>query len=227
MNVKIPTDIAPGDYLCKHYNNFHQLPVSSRKCFHTVNLGPDVPVPLQSIDRWLTPANKVRAEALALHTASSSGGAQFYMTCFQITVSGSGSASPATVKLPGAYAASDPGILVDIHAAMSTYVNPGPTVYSGGSTKSAGAACAGCESTCAATSGPSGTAAVPSTTAAPTTLSTSSKTSASASTTSASGGGTNCAAKYAQCGGSGWTGATCCVSGSTCSATNQVIISIH
>lgn len=181
------------------------------------------------IDRWLTPENKVRAEALALHTAGSSGGAQFYMTCFQITVSGSGSASPATVKLPGAYAASDPGILVDIHASMSTYVNPGPTVYSGGSTKSAGAACAGCESTCAATSGPSGTAAVPSTTAAPTTLSTSSKTSAAATTTTSAsgGGGSNCAAKYAQCGGQGWTGATCCVSGSTCSATNQVINRLH
>lgn len=180
------------------------------------------------IDPWLTPGNKVRAEALALHTAGSSGGAQFYMTCFQITVSGSGSASPATIKLPGAYAASDPGILVDIHASMSTYVNPGPTVYSGGSTKSAGAACAGCESTCAATSGPSGTAAVPSTTAAPTTLSTSSKTSAAATTTTSAsgGGGSNCAAKYAQCGGQGWTGATCCVSGSTCSATNQVIVSI-
>lgn len=150
------------------------------------------------------------------------------MTCFQITVTGSGSASPATVKLPGAYAASDPGILVDIHAAMSTYIAPGPTVYSGGSTKSAGAACAGCESTCAATSGPSGTAASPSATAAPTTLSTSSKTSAAASTTTSAsgGGGTNCAAKYAQCGGTGWTGATCCVSGSTCSATNQVIMLI-
>ncbi|KAG6366008.1 hypothetical protein INS49_000184 [Diaporthe citri] len=154
MNVKIPSDIAPGDYL-------------------------------------------LRAEALALHTAGSSGGAQFYMTCYQITVTGSGSASPATIKLPGAYAASDPGILVDIHAKMSTYVPPGPTVYSGGSAKSAGVACAACESTCAATSGPSGTAALPSATAAPTTLSTSSKTSAAATTTtgaSSGGGGTNCAA---------------------------------
>lgn len=173
------------------------------------------------IDRGLTPGIEVRAEALALHTAGSSGGAQFYMTCYQITVTGSGSASPATVKLPGAYAAADPGILVDIHAPMSTYIAPGPTVYSGGSTKSAGAGCAGCESTCAATQA-SGTAVRPSTTAAPTTLSTSA---APGTTTSASsGGGANCAAKYAQCGGQGWTGATCCQSGSTCSATNQVII---
>jgi endo-1,4-beta-xylanase len=31
----------------------------------------------------------------------------------------------------------------------------------------------------------------------------------------------NCAAKWAQCGGQGWTGATCCASGSTCQASNQ------
>jgi len=38
-------------------------------------------------------------------------------------------------------------------------------------------------------------------------------TSAPATSTSPSGA---CAAKYGQCGGNGWTGATCCVSGSTC-----------
>nr|AHE13929.1 endo-1,4-beta-xylanase B [Achaetomium sp. Xz-8] len=36
-----------------------------------------------------------------------------------------------------------------------------------------------------------------------------------------SGGGSNCAAKWAQCGGQGWTGPTCCQSGSTCQAANQ------
>ncbi|CAI4218942.1 unnamed protein product [Parascedosporium putredinis] len=35
------------------------------------------------------------------------------------------------------------------------------------------------------------------------------------------GGGTNCAAKWGQCGGQGWSGATCCASGSTCQAANQ------
>ncbi|CAN8102114.1 unnamed protein product [Discula destructiva] len=107
MNVKIPSDLAPGDYL-------------------------------------------LRAEALALHTAGSTGNAQFYMTCYQITVAGTGAASPATVKLPGAYAASDPGILINIYQKMTTYVAPGPNVYSGGSTKSAGGACVACESTCTA-----------------------------------------------------------------------------
>ncbi|TVY85733.1 putative endo-beta-1,4-glucanase D, partial [Lachnellula willkommii] len=87
----------------------------------------------------------LRAEVIALHVASSSGGAQFYMTCYQLTVTGGGSASPSLVSFPGAYQATDPGILINIHAAMSTYIAPGPTVYSGGTTKSAGATCVGVE----------------------------------------------------------------------------------
>jgi len=87
----------------------------------------------------------LRAEVIALHTASSIGGAQFYVTCYQITVTGGGSATPPLVQLPGAYKAADPGIEVNIHAALATYVAPGPTVFSGGSTKSAGAACVGVE----------------------------------------------------------------------------------
>jgi hypothetical protein len=47
---------------------------------------------------------------VALHVASSQGGAQFYMSCIQLNVGGSGSASPATVSLPGAYKATDPGV---------------------------------------------------------------------------------------------------------------------
>ena len=79
VDFKIPAQLAPGDYL-------------------------------------------VRAEVIALHTAQSAGGAQFYMSCCksgslsedfmelkltlidQITVAGSGSLSPATVKIPGLYA---------------------------------------------------------------------------------------------------------------------------
>ncbi|KAH6678159.1 glycosyl hydrolase family 61-domain-containing protein [Halenospora varia] len=94
----------------------------------------------------------LRAEVNALHTASGNGGAQFYMTCYQLSVTGGGSASPALVNFPGAYKASDPGIKINIHAAISTYIAPGPTVYSGGTTKSAGAACVGVEA--AKTTGP-------------------------------------------------------------------------
>lgn len=47
----------------------------------------------------------LRAEVIALHVAGSVGGAQFYMSCYQLQITGGGSANPATVKLPGAYSA--------------------------------------------------------------------------------------------------------------------------
>ncbi|KAH9897270.1 glycoside hydrolase family 61 protein [Xylariomycetidae sp. FL2044] len=72
----------------------------------------------------------LRAETIALHSAGQAGGAQFYMTCYQITVTGSGSATPAGVKFPGAYKATDPGIQVDIWGnGFTEYTIPGPPVY--------------------------------------------------------------------------------------------------
>jgi cellulase len=63
---------------------------------------------------------------------------------------------------PGAYKASDPGIKINIHAAVATYVVPGPTVYAGGTTKSAGAVCVGVEAMTAAPA-PSATGKAPGT----------------------------------------------------------------
>lgn len=58
----------------------------------------------------------LRAEHLALHTASSVGAAQFYISCAQINVVGSGGGSPSpTGQLPGMYKATDPGILINIY----------------------------------------------------------------------------------------------------------------
>ncbi|KAI0123186.1 glycoside hydrolase family 61 protein [Xylariales sp. AK1849] len=152
MDVVIPTNIAPGDYL-------------------------------------------LRAEALALHTASGTGGAQFYVSCYQLTISGSGTAEPGTVELPGAYSASDPGILINIYQVLTTYEAPGPTVYSGGSTRSAGAACEGCESSCTAGSGATGTAS-------------------SVALSASTDGSSSCSvALYGQCGGTDYTGCTACSSG--------------
>lgn len=48
---------------------------------------------------------------------------RFYMTCFQINVTGGGSASPAGVSFPGAYSASDPGILINIYSQLNSYVS--------------------------------------------------------------------------------------------------------
>ncbi|KAK3689890.1 glycoside hydrolase family 61 protein [Podospora appendiculata] len=71
----------------------------------------------------------LRAEHIGLHSAGSSGGAQFYISCAQLSVSGgSGSYSPKKlVSFPGAYSASDPGILINIYYPVPTsYTPPGP-----------------------------------------------------------------------------------------------------
>ncbi|KAF2278383.1 glycoside hydrolase family 61 protein-like protein [Westerdykella ornata] len=78
----------------------------------------------------------LRAEIIALHSASKQGQAQFYMGCAQINVSGSGSSTGGqTVSFPGAYSANDPGILVSIYNAQGQptgngqpYKIPGPAV---------------------------------------------------------------------------------------------------
>ncbi|KAF2031779.1 hypothetical protein EK21DRAFT_62484 [Setomelanomma holmii] len=144
----------------------------------------------------------LRAEAIALHSAAGVGGAQFYITCYQITVTGSGTTSPSGVSFPGAYKATDAGIQINIYQNLATYVAPGPAVISGGTEAVAGKV------------GSAVTATGGSPAATPT-----STTSAKPATTSASGGTEGCTvAKYAQCGGSGFTGCTTCASGSTCQA---------
>jgi cellulase len=85
----------------------------------------------------IAPGNYLlRAEIIALHSASKSMGAQFYMGCAQINVSGSGSTTgSSTVSFPGAYGQSDPGILVSIYDSTgqpkgngTPYQIPGPAV---------------------------------------------------------------------------------------------------
>lgn len=72
----------------------------------------------------------LRAELIALHAAGSAQGAQFYMECAQINVSGgTGTKTPSTVSLPGAYSATDPGILINIYQTLTSYTIPGPTPF--------------------------------------------------------------------------------------------------
>ncbi|KAK5081484.1 hypothetical protein LTR70_008555 [Exophiala xenobiotica] len=78
----------------------------------------------------------LRGEVLALHSAGSQGEAQFYMSCAGIKVTGSGTCSPSdTVSFPGAYSATDPGILISIYGGTGqpdnggkAYTAPGPPV---------------------------------------------------------------------------------------------------
>jgi len=73
----------------------------------------------------------VRTEIIALHAATSYPGAQLYMECGQLNISGgSGSKSPATVSFPGAYKGTDPGITINIYYPVPTsYTVPGPAVF--------------------------------------------------------------------------------------------------
>ncbi|KAF8606702.1 hypothetical protein BDV93DRAFT_488563 [Ceratobasidium sp. AG-I] len=137
----------------------------------------------------------IRAEVIALHVAGSVGGAQLYMSCYQINVTGGGSASPATVKFPGAYSATDPGILFNLYGSYTSYTVPGPAVYTGG--------------------GGGSPQPQPSTTVAGPTTTT--KTSATPTPTPTGA----VVQKYGQCGGTGWTGSTNCVSGTTCNHVND------
>lgn len=72
--VRIPSNLAPGNYLIRH-------------------------------------------EIIALHLGEQQGGAEFYPSCTQLKVGGSGSGQPGScnlVSLPGAYRDSEPGILFNV-----------------------------------------------------------------------------------------------------------------
>ncbi|KAI1145064.1 glycosyl hydrolase family 61-domain-containing protein [Nemania diffusa] len=144
----------------------------------------------------------LRAEMIALHAAGSPMGAQLYMECAQINISGgSAKVTPATYSIPGIYKQNDPGLLINIYqmTSASTYTIPGPSLFS-----------------CAAGSGGGQTTATTTQAGQTTTLVTSTKTSVAGSAP------TSCAtAQWAQCGGSGFTGCSTCATPYTCKKQNE------
>ncbi|KAK3899310.1 family 61 putative glycoside hydrolase [Staphylotrichum tortipilum] len=76
----------------------------------------------------------VRHEIIALHSAWARGEAQFYPSCHQLLVSGSGSVTPSAanndtlVSFPGAYSADDAGIFLNVWN-PGNYTTPGPPVF--------------------------------------------------------------------------------------------------
>ncbi|KAA8574691.1 hypothetical protein EYC84_003941 [Monilinia fructicola] len=79
----------------------------------------------------------LRSEMLALHGAQTLGGAQWYIGCAQLSITGtSGDSCGPSIKLPGAYNESDPSIYIpDIYYGfnISTYTPPGGAVATCGS----------------------------------------------------------------------------------------------
>jgi cellulase len=68
-----------------------------------------------------------RPEIIGLHEGNRQGGAQFYMECVHVKIGGSGSKTlPAGVSFPGAYKATDAGVLFDIYAGKTSYPGVGP-----------------------------------------------------------------------------------------------------
>ncbi|KAJ7062206.1 glycoside hydrolase family 61 protein [Mycena amicta] len=82
----------------------------------------------------LAPGNYlIRHEIIALHLATEKGGAEFYPSCTQLRVGGSGTGAPTAdelVELPGAYSDTDPGIFVPdvFNTPPEDYTFPGPPV---------------------------------------------------------------------------------------------------
>jgi len=76
----------------------------------------------------------LRIEHIGLHSSGSIGGAQLYISCAQLSVTGGTgtiNTAGALVSFPGAYKATDPGILFQLYWPIPTsYVNPGPAVVS-------------------------------------------------------------------------------------------------
>ncbi|KAJ1894304.1 hypothetical protein LPJ66_005273 [Kickxella alabastrina] len=86
----------------------------------------------------------LRSEVIGLHEAyidyakDKSNGAQYFINCAHITISGSGTLEPKGYPIPGIYKTSDPGILFDLYDGNKTpnYSAPGPSLYVAGSSGS-------------------------------------------------------------------------------------------
>jgi len=83
----------------------------------------------------LAPGNYlVRHEIIALHLATTKGGAEFYAGCAQVLVGGTETGVPQEedlVSIPGAYRDEDPGIFVpNVFDDNAEYIYPGPPVAS-------------------------------------------------------------------------------------------------
>jgi hypothetical protein len=71
----------------------------------------------------------VRHEIIALQTAGTYPGVQFYPSCHQISITSTGTSTGGTLHaIPGIYAATDPGITYNMYE-VQNYTIPGPPVF--------------------------------------------------------------------------------------------------
>lgn len=86
-----------------------------------------------TIPKTLAPGGYVlRHEIIALHSANQVDGAQNYPQCFNLKVTGTGTANPVGVKATRLYKYKGPGIYLSIYyPALTSYRIPGPAVWKG------------------------------------------------------------------------------------------------
>ncbi|KAF9046519.1 endoglucanase II [Panaeolus papilionaceus] len=151
-----------------------------------------------TIPQCLAPGDYLlRVELIALHAAQTYPGAQFYMECAQIRISGNGNTTPSnTVSFPGAYKGSDPGVSYNLYNGQRSYTIPGPSVF-----------------TCNGSNPP------PVTTNNPPPATTTVVTTPPPATTAPPASGT--VPQWGQCGGIGYSGPTVCVSPYKCTKSND------
>ncbi|KAJ6483978.1 glycoside hydrolase family 61 protein [Mycena sanguinolenta] len=131
-------------YLARCESNCAEFNASEGRWFKIAEQGPDAngnwaqaKLEEGSPARAALPANLkagqylLRNEIIALHTAQSIGGAEFYIGCSQISITGYGMGEPTEselVRFPGAYHSTDKGILIDVYNMKGAYQFPGPPV---------------------------------------------------------------------------------------------------
>ncbi|KAK7472005.1 hypothetical protein VKT23_000112 [Stygiomarasmius scandens] len=127
--AKAPGDVTSWDGSGQVWFKVHEVTA-------VTNGGTSITFPAQNVPSvsFTVPKNLpsgqylVRMEAIALHSASTFGGAQFYISCGQVEITGGGSGTPGPlVSIPG-----EPGIMLNIYYPVpATYTQPGPAVWSG------------------------------------------------------------------------------------------------
>ncbi|ORY70018.1 glycosyl hydrolase family 61-domain-containing protein [Pseudomassariella vexata] len=130
----------------------------------------------------------IRQEIIGLHEAdasyaeNSARGAQFYPSCLQFDITGSGSAAPdENFNFNTGYTEADPGVVFNLYGSFTSYEIPGPAVWDAAGSSGGAASTIAVTSTAASTSTAAvETTAAPTTIAAPTTLATSVKASSTA-----------------------------------------------
>ncbi|ATZ53918.1 hypothetical protein BCIN_09g06750 [Botrytis cinerea B05.10] len=132
----------------------------------------------------IAPGNYVvRHEIIALHSAGSEDGAQNYPQCINLEISGSGTLAPEGTLGEALYTPTDPGILVNIYAALD-YTIPGPAMYNAsGAGAATGAASASATSAAVVATSAAASSVVAATSAAVSSVAVSSAAGAVVSTT--------------------------------------------